>query len=532
MQREPHILIHHLSYSIPDTAVCFDAVTLNFTQKRYGIIGDNGVGKTTLLKLILQEIVPQQGSIQCQGDVLYCPQNYEPKDTHETIAETLGISEKLQALSRIQNGELKSEDYELIDNDWDLQARAQQWLAVFDLENIDWNRPFLSLSGGQQTKILLIRAFLSNADFILFDEPTNNLDQHSRAKLYEWIRATKKGLLIVSHDRTLLNMMDEMIEITTKGVHRYGGKYDFYVEQKALQHAALERKLFDAKQKVQQTEQSVQDSREKLEQRRKQGKTLRKAGKIDKMTAKSKQGRSEKTQSRNTIQADHMQDQAEALLETVKSQIEIKESIHADLSATRVPNGKLVLAIEDLCFAYPHEKKLFDHFCLTITGPERIALTGKNGAGKTTLIQLILGELQPDSGKIFCGVHAICYLDQSIRFLDYSLSVLENFQKLNPEITTRDAYFALASFNFRNKDAEKIVSNLSGGERIRAGLAIRLLSKKPPQLILLDEPTNHLDIRSIEAIEEALRAYEGAMIVISHDQEFLENVGVEGLLKL
>ncbi|ABS78299.1 hypothetical protein CbuD7D7780_04395 [Coxiella burnetii] len=532
MHRKPQILINHLSYTIPDSLVRFEGLTLSLEQRRYGIIGDNGVGKTTLLKLIAQIIKPKQGSVQTNSLVVSCPQNYEPTKANETVAETLGIADKLEALARINQGDFHDRNYEIVGGDWDIEARAQKILMDLKLLNTGFTRHFSTLSGGQKTKCLLAKMMLVHAEFILFDEPTNNLDQNSRDQFYQWVRKSKQGLLIVSHDRMLLDQTDEIIEITTKGVHRYGGNYTFYHEQKTIQQEALTRQLFDAKCKIKNAEKSVQKTKEKHDQRSKKGKTLRKKGKIDKLTANSMKGRSEKTQSRNSTAATQMIQQAEERLTAAKSRIEIKEPIHADLSATKIPNGKTVIEIKAMHFSYPAQPCLFENFNLSIIGPERIALLGNNGSGKTTLIKLILGELKPKKGHISCGITSVCYLDQQVNFLDKSLSLIDNFQKLNPKINQRDPYFALASFNFRNKETEKLARNLSGGERIRAGLAISLLSKTPPQLIILDEPTNHLDIRSIEAIENALNAYEGALIAISHDQCFLENIGIRRNIKI
>jgi ATPase subunit of ABC transporter with duplicated ATPase domains len=219
-------------------------------------------------------------------------------------------------------------------------------------------------------------------------------------------------------------------------------------------------------------------------------------------------------------------------LQAAKSQIEIKEAIHADLSATKVPLSKNVLLINDLTFAYPNQPPLFSDFNLSITGPERIAILGKNGCGKSTLIQLINGQIQAQKGTILCGITFIRTLNQTCHFLIPEISLVENFQFFNPTATEQDAYAALASFQFRNSAALKKVSGLSGGERIRAGLAISLLSKTPPQLIILDEPTNHLDLRSIQAIESALSEYQGAMIVISHDEAFLKNINISRSIAL
>ncbi|WP_165474726.1 ribosomal protection-like ABC-F family protein [Legionella nagasakiensis] len=532
MRNLPQIFLNHLSYSIPDTSVRFQDVSFAFNQRRYGIVGDNGTGKTTLLKLIAQCMLPQHGSVKSAGRIAYCPQQYKPTHPKEQISELLGIADKLQALHRIQQGQITKEDLLLVADDWDIHTKVVQAFATFGLDELNLARPVLSLSGGETTKCLLARAILMNADFILLDEPTNNLDSLARKKLSAWIKQAKQGFLIVSHDRHLLDTMDEIIEITPISVNHYGGNYSFYQQQKQIHQAALEQQLQEAKHQIHTTQGSIQRSREKLEQRRKQGKTLKHQGKIDKLMANSMRGRSERTQSRHTTQANKMQQQAKENIAMVQSKLEVKETIHANLASTRVPNGKIVLRINSLNYAFPQQSSLFQDFNLFITGPERVAIAGNNGTGKTTLIQLILDHIKDYQGDIYLGVSPVCYLDQRVHFLNPNLSLVENLQTCNPDMQVQESYAALASFNFRNKDAEKTVCHLSGGERLRAGLAIRLLSKIPPQLMILDEPTNHLDIRSIEAIEQILRHYEGALIVVSHDQSFLNNLGIHRTIML
>ncbi|MBX3710137.1 MAG: ABC-F family ATP-binding cassette domain-containing protein [Gammaproteobacteria bacterium] len=197
----------------------------------------------------------------------------------------------------------------------------------------------------------------------------------------------------------------------------------------------------------------------------------------------------------------------------------------------RDDNGKVILEIEHLIFSYPESNDLFiKNFSLTIKEPERIALCGTNGSGKTTLIKLILNELQPSYGEIFLGTERISYLDQNTMQLNPEVSILDNFLRLNSDTKENEAYQALAQFLFKNTSALKLVKHLSGGEKLRALLACTLKSSNPPQLLILDEPTNHLDLNSMKSIESALKNYQGAMIVISHDQSFLESIGIERII--
>lgn len=525
------ILIHQLSLILPNNKILFDKLNLAFDHHKIGLVGRNGAGKSSLLKLIIGEMEPASGSINAEGKLAYVPQNPVIPGSL-TIGGLFDVEEKIKALERIINGSLEVHDFELLNEDWHVAERLQQQLAVFGMQNFHHDRLFTTLSGGEITKLLLTKAFFSDVDFLLLDEPTNHLDYKARKQLYHLIQSWQGGLIVSSHDRTLLNFMEEIIELNAHGVAIFGGNYQDYVKQKTLERTANELQLHNAKKLLQKSKQSIQSSREKHEQKQSYGKHLRKSGKIDKMGANSKQGRSERSQNKMLIKEQRLIKQAETNLQNARDKIEIINDIHVALPKTRVPNGKMILEIENLCFSYPHSKSIFDNFNLTLQGPERIALVGENGSGKTTLINLILGSLLPNFGEIRLGIEAVSYLDQNASLLNPNLTVLENFLMLNPLTKEHDAHQSLAAFLFKNVASQKLAKHLSGGEKLRALLSCVLMSTYPPQLLILDEPTNHLDLASIESIESALTNYEGAMIVVSHDLVFLEKIGIEKIINM
>jgi len=419
----------------------------------------------------------------------------------------------------------------ILNDDWGLEDRIQKQLTAFGLNSIAYHGQLKMLSGGEITRLLLARAFLSDADFLVLDEPTNHLDTTARQQLYHAIQKWEGGMIVISHDRTLLNLMEEIVELTTFGATCYGGNYDAYENQKAIEKLAREKQLHDAKKLMQKTKSTIQSSREKHEQKQSYGRELKRSGSIDKMAAGSKKGRSERTQSKLLIMEERLMNQAESRLQSAREKMETDEVINVDLPATTVANGKVMLDIECLGFSYPDARgRIVENFYLKAVGPERIALVGDNGSGKTTLIKLILQKLQPEFGKIYIGTSHVSYLDQNAALLNPDLSILDNFLFLNPDANENDAYRCLAQFLFRNVSAHKLVNDLSGGEKLRALLACVLMSKQPPQLLILDEPTNHLDLHGIASVESALKNYQGAMIVISHDQRFLENIGVNRII--
>ncbi len=522
--QKPYILIRDLNYTIREIPL-FNQLSLNFGSAKMGLVGRNGVGKSTLMKLILGELKATSGKIEIQGKIVYCPQQFD-KETCQTLADLLNLTEKFLALKQIEQGSTETKYYELLQSDWNFAEEARQTLQAFDLAHLSWERQLPSLSGGEKMRFMLAKTFMQAADFIFLDEPTNNLDEHSRNLLYRAIENSKKGMLIISHDRQLLNLMEEIYESSSLGIKVYGGNYQDYLEQKQIEQAANLQALADAKKFLQKTQQSIQSSREKHEQRQAKGKKERKAGKIDKISANSARGRSERTQGRLAKLNDALIERADEKLKLAKEKIETETFISVAMPNTYVPRSKLILEITDLSFYHTASQPLIEDFNLSIYGPERIAIHGKNGSGKTTLLKLIQGKFIASSGVIKRGTERVSYLDQEVTLLDPEKTILDNFLAHNPDSTLENAYFCCADFLFRNQDALKIVKNLSGGEKLRAALACILLSKQAPQLLILDEPTNNLDLSSIESLESALQNYQGALLVVSHDVVFLQNIHI------
>lgn len=526
----PRVLINNLHYNLPDGKALFKGLNLTFSTKKTGLVGRNGIGKSTFIKLIHGEFRPSVGSIQIEAKLAYVPQIplIEPATT---IAGFLGFETKLRAFQRILQGSTSKEDFSILNEDWEIEKRLLEQLARFDLDKIPYFCDLAKLSGGEITRLFLTKAFSNQANFLLLDEPTNHLDYKTKKILYQAIQQWHGGLIIISHERELLNLMNEIIEFNTLGLNVYGGNYETYTEQKQIEVAASTMQFIEAKKQLQMTKSSIQSSRENHEQKRSYGRQQRKLGKIDKLTANSKKGRSERTQHKLLIKQERLLSQAETQLHDTRQKIEVIEEIRATLPATQVPQKKIIIDIDHICFSYPEQPPLIQSFSLKIQGPRRIAIVGDNGSGKTTLIKLILNQIFPQEGKIHWGTKRISYLDQNTDILSPELSVLENFKLINPQMNDEDSHCCLAQFLFKNISVNKLVKNLSGGERLRASLACIFMSKCPPQLLILDEPTNHLDLDSIKIIESALKNYQGAIIAISHDHQFLTNIGIEDTIK-
>ena len=524
------VIANDISFEVRSGVSIFKNISVRLGSEKSGLVGRNGIGKTILLKLLVGEIEPTEGRIQRIGKISYLPQDYQ-LNLNQSVADALGITDKLEALKKIKEGKKDNDLIGLIGKDWDIHDRVLEKFEQLNIKNLALARPLDSLSGGEKTKVTLAKLLISNPDFIILDEPTNNLDYSSRKIIYELIKNWEHGLLVVSHDRNILNLLDQILELSDIGLKIYGGNYDRYKEQKELEEQAAERQLSYAEQELKKTKRQAQKTKEKQQKRSSRGKKIRgKIGMSRSILGKMKET-SETTTSR--LQKLHLKriDDAASGLEKAKEKISPENNIDVDLSGTSVPAGKLVAEMRDINFSYGDTGRLFKNFNLALHGPIRLAINGPNGSGKTTLVKLMLKEVKPLSGEVSLGIEKFSYLDQNIAILDKGKNLIENLKNISG-LDDNLARKWLARFLFRGQNVFKKTSMLSGGERIRATLACILAGSKPPQLLILDEPTNNLDLNSIEQIESALSNFRGALIVISHDKNFLKNIGIEQEINL
>jgi ATPase subunit of ABC transporter with duplicated ATPase domains len=517
------ITLDRVSYRAPDGRSLIDDLTLAFGRERTGLVGRNGVGKTTLLRLILREALPSAGAVTVAARIAVLRQALSPPPG-ASLADLLGVRDGLERLARLERGDAGDGDLEAAD--WTLPQRIETATAEVGLAVIDLGRPAESLSGGEATRAALAALLIDDPDFILLDEPTNNLDADGRAAVVELLASWKGGALVVSHDRALLRQMDRIVELTSLGARVCGGNYDLYAERKAQEEAAVARRLEVAEQTLDRVEREVQSAREKKAKRDAAGHRARAKGDQPKIMLNTKADWAEGAGGRQNRLAERMRAEAARDLADAEARVERVRRLAFELPPSGLAAGKLVLAFDDVAFAWRDGRPVLDGVSFRLTGPERLAVTGPNGSGKTTLIRLATGDIAPGRGRIVRGVEGVL-LDQRVGLLMDEETVLANFLRLNPAATDNDAHAALARFLFRNVTASKRAGDLSGGERLRAGLACVLMRPHPPQLVMLDEPTNHLDLESIAAVEAALAAYDGALLVVSHDRDFLGAAGIE-----
>ena len=517
------ITLAGLAYRTPDGHALFDDLNLAFGRERTGLVGRNGVGKSTLLRLMLGELTPSEGVVARTGRIGVLRQSLSPPPG-ALVADLLGVADGLARLARIERGEGDEEDLGLAD--WTLAERLATALAEVGLTGLDPAREARSLSGGEATRAALVALLIQQPDLLLLDEPTNNLDADARRLVAEVLAGWRGGTVVVSHDRGLLRRMDRIVELSGLEARVYGGGYDLYAERRAEERASAVQALANAERDARQVSREAQEAREKKQRRDAAGRRSAAAGGAPRIVLGAMKRRAEATGGRLTRLADRQREEAEEALEAARANVERVKLLAFELPSSGLAAGRRVLSLDRVGFGWPGGPLLLSEVVFELVGPRRVAITGANGSGKTTLLKLIAGDLEPTHGEILRGGR-MALLDQRTAILDGEASILANFRRLNPADDDNACRAALARFLFRADAALRPVTELSGGERLRAALACVLAGRTPPQLLILDEPTNHLDLDSIAAIEAAVAGYDGAVLVVSHDPDFLAAVGVE-----
>ncbi|OJU36217.1 MAG: ABC transporter [Rhizobiales bacterium 68-8] len=514
------ITLAGVGWSLPDGRPLLENIDLTFQRERAGLVGRNGVGKTTLLRLLTGELTPQAGSVSVTGRLGVLRQNLAPAPG-ETVADLFGARAALDLLRRAESGEANAE--ELAEADWTLEARMEAALARVGLAASP-DTPLDRLSGGQRTRAALAALVFGEPDFLLLDEPTNNLDREGRAAVIALLAGWRAGAIVVSHDRELLETMDAIVELTTLGAARYGGNWSAYRARKALELASAEHDLAHAEREVAEIARAAQARAERQDRRDRGGR--RKAAKDDepRILLGTWKRRAQETRGEAAQLAERQRAQAQEAAAEARARIEVLQPLSVSLAPTGLPAGRTVLRVDRVTAGYEPGRPVLEGFSMQLTGPERVAVTGPNGSGKTTLLALLTGRLAPWTGTVEVRVPC-ALLDQEVGLLEPGASILDNFRRLNPEADVNACRAALARFMFRADAALQRVDTLSGGQKLRAGLACVVGGARPPELLIFDEPTNHLDIEAIEAVEAGLRSYDGALLIVSHDEAFLANVG-------
>ena len=571
-----HITLDHISYVHPGEPPLFTDLSAVFSAPLTGLIGDNGAGKTTLFKLILGDINPSQGIISTPPHIAYLPQDLGLSG-HQHLADIFGITKILQALDALESGEYSPSLYDTIGDAWDIEERTLVALAEHGfgpaLTTTDTQarrnllmRPLSTFSGGQTVTAALTALLYSDPEFILLDEPTNNLDSAAKAQLFTTLEALPCPALIISHDRDLLERVHVIAELHADRqglahLRLFEGNYSTYRQALDTEQQAAQRRVTEAKNEVRSAHREWVRAQEIIS---KNMSRVWKDDQPDTILALAKDA-SRQAAAKLRVLRVGKQEQAQEAYQNAQDQVRIQEKIYAELSQQPLPAGRKVLELSRIdsaqvsreTFTVQQPTKVdFLHFSpaeadsesqqgtpaerpehLILSGPEHLRITGANGSGKTTLLEAIahageadyLSPVQPAYRVDYCIERA--YIPQRIA-LDPELTLLQSVQRANPGVSEQHLRDQLARLLFRRESVHHKTGELSGGERFRAAVAQVLLADPVPQLLMLDEPTNNLDISSVDWLVQALEAYTGALIVVSHDEDFCRRIRIDRTLAL
>lgn len=521
------IIIKQLSYIHSDRELLFHNISFSVNKgQKVSLIGNNGSGKSTLLQIIAGRLQASEGEIISAEKPYYIPQHFGQYD-NLTVAQALGIDHKLKALRAILNGDASAENFASLDDDWTIEDRALNALATWHLQHIGLDQPLDTLSGGEKTKVFLSGIEIHSPSVILLDEPSNHLDSASRKQLYELIETSKSTMLVVSHDRTLLNLVNLTYELGKNGVDVYGGNYEFYKIQKEEKLNALEAQLEEKEKALRQAKQIAREAAERKQKMDARGKKKQiKSGTPRIMMGMLKDTAEQSSSKLKDVHTEKIGGIAEDLKDIRNKLPEVKE-LKMNFENAKLHSGKILVNADNINFGYADDNLWAAPLSFQIRSGERIVITGQNGSGKTTLLKLILGKQNPTSGTLNRADFKYLYIDQEYSIIDNKLTVYEQVQQFNSRhFLEHELKILLHRFLFTVDMWDKTCDKLSGGEKMKLVFCCMTVSDNAPDMFILDEPTNNLDIQSMEIITATIKDYRGTVLVISHDQYFVKEVGV------
>ncbi len=527
------LTLQNITYLHPNKDLLFDNLHLTVNRHdKIALIGANGSGKSTLLNLIAGTLQPADGQLKVADTPYYVPQIFGQYN-HLTIAQALQVEDKLNALKETLSGNVTESNLTVLNDDWGIEERCNEALNDWQLAAFDLTQKMGTLSGGQKTKVFLAGISIHQPRFILLDEPSNHLDTSGRQLLYNFIQTTSATLMVVSHDRNLLNLLDTVCELDHRGITVYGGNYDFYAAQKELETDALNQEVKDrekALRKAREKERETLERQQKLDARGK--KKQEKAG-IPTIMLNTLRNNAEKSTSKmKNVHTEKINGISNAL-QTLRAALPDLDKMKFGFHNSTLHKGKIIFKATGVNVAYDGRLLWNDSLTVQITSGERIALKGLNGSGKTTLIHLMLGKLTPQSGTVYRADTQAVYMDQDYSLIDDRLTVYEQARHFNTSaLQEHEIKIRLNRFLFSKEDWDKPCVTLSGGEKMRLTLCCLTISRQSPDLIILDEPTNNLDIPNITLLTAAISEYQGTLLVVSHDDYFLEQLHIERIIAL
>lgn len=558
------ISIQQISYIHPDKEVLFSDLNFAINKgQKLGLVGNNGCGKSTLLQIIAGQLSPSSGVIVRPDDLYYIPQHFGQYDSL-TIAQALRIERKQQALHAILSGDASNENFVVLDDDWNIEERSIAALDLWGLGQFTLSYPMNLLSGGEKTRVFLAGMDIHHPPVILMDEPTNHLDSSGRQRLYDWVEKCRSTLLVVSHDRTLLNLLPEICELEKHQINYYGGNYEFYKEQKTLMQEALQQRIEEKEKALRIAHKVARETAERRDKQNVRGEKNHIKKGVPRIVLNALQGKSEKSTSK--LNSTH-QEKAEKLTDErnqLRSSLSPTATLKTDFNSSSLHTGKILVTAKEVNFGY-HPNSINSHIQMNneanladtgnhpspdsndiqdnsdfkqqlwqtpisfqLKSGDRLRIEGANGSGKTTLLKLITGQLRPQEGNLTRMEFTYVYLNQEYSIIDNRNSILEQAYAFNNRnLPEHEIKTILNRYLFPASEWDKSCRKLSGGEKMRLAFCCLMISNNTPDMFILDEPTNNLDIQSIEIITATIKNYTGTVIVISHDDYFIQEIGIE-----
>lgn len=590
------VVLSQVSFAWPDGSAVFDDVDAALGAGRTGLIGANGVGKTTLLKLIASELHPTAGRIDVTGEIGYLPQDLALRASDE-VADVLGVRARLDALAAIEGGSTDTTHFDALAGDWGVAERAEAALAGLGLGHLALDRSVTTLSGGEAVLAALAGLWLAEPSVVLLDEPTNNLDRPARQRLYEAIDAWRGAVVVVSHDVALLALMDDIAELRRGSLTTFGGGYAAFVEHRDQELQAADQALRSAQQRLRTEQRQRIEAQTKVARRQRYGRDRFEQGGMPKILLNARKSAAQVSAGKLRATLDERVAAASREVDEKELRARRDETVSIDIPDPRVPAGRRLAELRDIT------GRVF-----VVQGPLRVALTGRNGGGKTRLLTTLVepglspeapgragsstgaplpqaatpaagtlpeaapedtwasdgsdrkvassftaeeadlrkherpanlgGTLRrstsPGSGLAVAVAHTgrIGYLPQRLDHLAGEASIYDAVRAAAPNAAPGQIRANLARFFFRGDAIHRRIGDLSGGERFRAALAVILLADPPNELLVLDEPTNSLDLASVDELVGALDGYRGGLLVVSHDDAFLARLRLDTCLEL
>jgi ATPase subunit of ABC transporter with duplicated ATPase domains len=516
---------HSIGYIFDGATVSiFSNIDVSLGSRLQFLVGQNGIGKSLLGAILARRIEPTTGDVRHFASVGYLPQHLE--HFGGTVAGVLGVDSLLSALHRVLNGEGGLEDHGVLDGHWNIEEELEELLHSIGLSSSVLGRPFETLSGGERTRLCLGALKRKGHDFLILDEPSNHLDREGRKWLLTWLSGMK-GALVISHDRLLLRSTDEILELSGNGLKRFRGGLDSYRAARQQLRMSAEKQHEKARKQLREARRALQTSIEQTQRRKTRGRTAAAESNQSNVVLGSNKGRSEHTQAR--LSRLHSERIRSKLSEwhAAKEEMEIVDALSFDVTIPGRSANTILVSLRNAVLPFGSKKPVW----LDIAAHERVAITGSNGCGKSTLLKVLMGRLSLLEGS--CEVtDSVSLLDQHLSLLDPHSSALANFMALAPGWEESIYRTILAHLRLRRESALHSVQSLSGGERLKIALACLFSGPCSPGLLLLDEPENHLDMESRDLLKGALVNYRGGLVIVSHDDEFIADIGTQRELRM